>query len=503
MPTPALAVLVTPSAASDVLALQLQIATSLGLPITSWQPLDPSRTILQINANIAAQYSANVSLIAQGGYASYAAAMVDQNGNPITTWMDLIGTQNYNLPRYPATSAAGTVPVTNTGGAYTWSPASPLHFQNPTTGATYTTTGSGTIPGPGTAQIAVQADAAWVGAIGTSAAGTVLAMLTPLAGVTVNALSASMVGTNAETNAHYLSRCISKLAATSPAGASQAYVYVAESLPVFGTTLQTGPLAGVLFTQPIAGQPWGVKSAVTRAITVLGGGGLLQLIAANAAGGLGGCAQNPITAISATGSNPITVTATTSLAHNLSVGDWAMISGALGATIINNAIAGTVAWQVTAVGSPTQFSFQIPVVSLGPAYTGGATVEGGDLGMVDAAVQAQVVPNGYTCLSSAALSLAINVTATVYISGKVAAGGATVAAQACANALANYFATLPIGGINAESANIVPWSEILTAIANANPGTVSVILATPAADVQLSFNQVPVLNVTNFTVLFV
>ena len=70
-----LAELVTTSTVDDVLALELSVATQLNLPVTSWQPLDPSRTILQVNANLVSQESAVVAGIAQGGFASYAAIM--------------------------------------------------------------------------------------------------------------------------------------------------------------------------------------------------------------------------------------------------------------------------------------------------------------------------------------------------------------------------------------------------------------------------------------------
>ena len=52
-----------------------------------------------------------------------------------------------------------------------------------------------------------------------------------------------MVGSNAETNAALLTRCQNKLGAISPNGASQAYVYVVDSLPVFGSVLATGVLS--------------------------------------------------------------------------------------------------------------------------------------------------------------------------------------------------------------------------------------------------------------------
>ena len=184
-----LSALVVPATEVDALGTELSIAQSLELPVTAWQPLGVARTILAINATIVSQYSQTISFLAQGAYASYAALMVDSFGNPITTWMDLRAQDQYNVTRIPATQAAGNVPVTNTSGiAYSYSPNSPLHFQNPGgTNQTYTSllTGSISASSTVTSLVVVNADAAYPGSIGTVGQGVTLTMLTPLAGVTV------------------------------------------------------------------------------------------------------------------------------------------------------------------------------------------------------------------------------------------------------------------------------------------------------------------------------
>ena len=494
--------LVTPSTAPEILAIELSNATLLELPTTSWNPLDPSRTIFQINANVASSYSSTVALIAQGGYLSYAARMVDSNGNPITTWMDLVGTNQYNVTRIPATAATGNVPVQNvTATSYAYSPSQPLHFQNPSTGATYTTTGSGTIaasgspPTPQASQVAIVADAAYVGTAGTSAAGVVLTMLTPLAGVSCTAITTSLVGSNAELNAHYLSRCQAKLGSLSPNGAPGAYTYVAESLPVFGQVLPTG----VSFLAPTSDNPWGVTTPIDRATTQLQiGSGIVDVYVANANGAVIGGAQVPVSNVTWTTG---TVTVTTSSPHGLgsSGNAYAILSGVKGATGVNNQIANAPAWYITITGTS---SFTFALASDPGTYSSGGSVEAGDLGMVDAAIQAQVVPDGQVAIVQSASQLAVNVTATIYLL-TISGIGTTAATTAISDALANYFASVPIGGLNAESAAIVPYSEILVTIANANTGTVSVLLTVPAADVSLLPSQVPILGSLNVTVVYV
>lgn len=284
-----LAQLVSPATQADVLALELSIATTLGLQTSTWQPLDPSRTILQINATMVASYATTVNLLAQGAYASYAAEMVDATGNPITTWMDLRSNDQYNVPRIQTTSASGPVPYQSTAaGSYSYSPNSPLKFQNPVSPfATYTSTGSGTIS-PGTGTVSVVADAAFVGSPGSVGVGTTLILLTPKSGVTINPQTVALVGAPQESNAALLARCQAKLGTLSalsqlaalvgtttpvpaaPGGASGAYYFVATTIPQASVAS--------------ASWPYAVTSPITRVGVNAVGGGFVDVYLANAAG---------------------------------------------------------------------------------------------------------------------------------------------------------------------------------------------------------------------------
>jgi len=542
-----LADLVTVDTPADVPALELSIATQLGLPVTSWQPLDPSRTILQIEATLISNDSAAIAGIAQGGFISYAAIMsagtsiYNDGAGFLTTWMDLCGTNFFNVQRIEPSAAAGPIPVQNTTAAAQTYTAGQLHFQHPTSGATYTNTAAGTVTGGGSVSSPVQstilaaADPAYVGPVGTLNVGQTAIMLTPFPGVTPVAQVTGLVGTPIETNAHYLVRCQAKLSALSPNGAPGAYVYVAESLPVFGSTLYpptdiadlaaspvlaissaaTALLAALGFTPgsqfytvPTAANPWGVTAPVTRVSAVLNtGSGVVEVYAADAAGGLLGCAQLAITNVTWTGG---VATVTTVSGHGLGPGSWLIISGVAGATGVNNLIAGTVAWQAIAPTSGSTISFAL--AGTPGTYSSGGSVEGGDLGMVDAAIQAQVVPTGQAALVQAATNLPINITATVYIptkAGITAANAIAAISAALGGGTVNgvvvpgYLSTMNIGGVNAESLGIVPWSELLTVIATANPGTVSVQLTTPSGDTTLTPSQVPTLGTLSIAVTFV
>jgi hypothetical protein len=526
--------LVSPSTAADILALELSVATQLNLPVTSWQPLDPSRTLLQTQANLYAVTSSEIAGVAQGGYASYAAVMLagsspfNDGAGFLTTWMDLRCTDQYNVSRVEPGAAAGPIPVQNTTAAAQTYVAGQLHFQHPTSGATYTNTAAGTVTGGGTAlspvtsTIQVIADPNFVGPAGSLSVGQTAIMLTPFPGVTTIAQTSSLVGTPIETNAHYLARCEAKLGTLSPNGAPSAYTFVAESLPQFGSSISppsdiadfaASPVTSIataatalltalgftngtqLYTAPTPANPWGVTTPVTRCAATLNiGSGQVYVYAANAAGGVTGCAQLAITNVTWTTG---VATVTTASAHGLGPGSFVIIGGVVGAAGVNNAVASTPAWQlVTASGS----AFTFALASNPGTYTSGGTVEGGDLGMIDAAIQAQVVPIGQSALVQPATNVTINVTATAYI--RTTAGiSPSVALTNVTNALIQYFSQVPIGGVNAETNGVVPGSEILVTIANANPGTVSV-QPTPG-DTSLTVGQVPVLGTLTLTTFFV
>jgi hypothetical protein len=503
-----LAELVTSASPAQALQKELDVATALNLPITSWQPLDPSRTIFQIQSNIISSYSVTVSALAQGAYASYAAVM-PAGGSPLndgagffTGWMDLRASDQYNIIRIAAGAAAGPVPVVNSSGQTYNYTAGQLHFQNPISGATFTNTANGTVTSAvGTQTILIAADPTFVGTIGTTAVGSTLIMLTPLAGVTVQPQTAALVGTPIETNAHLLSRGQAKLGAISPNGNPGAYVFVVESMPVFGTTLSDG----TSFSAPSPLHPYGVTQQITRVSAPLNvGSGVVTVYCANAAGGVRGCSELAITNVTWGGG---IATVTTGSPHNLNPGDYAIIFGVVGATGVNNKVASTTAWQLlTASGS--SFTFAAPNPG---AYVSGGSVNGADLGMADSAVQATCVPNGQVALVQAAVNVSISVSATAYIPASI---GIT-AAQAIANInafITTLFSLIPIGGLNAETVGIVPWSEVLSFINSANFGTNSVSklslnggLQGDAGDVTLTSSQVPILagGAGNIAVVFV
>ncbi len=83
------------------------------------------------------------------------------------------------------------------------------------------------------------------------------------------------------------------------------------------------------------------------------------------------------------------------------------ITGALGIAGVNGTFTGTYV---------TFDSFSIPVdTTAAGTYTGGGSVEGGDLGQIDRLLQANVVPDNTTAITTSAVALPIVVNATVIV----------------------------------------------------------------------------------------
>ena len=412
MPQPiSLADLVAISTPEQNLAVELAYAYQLGLATTSWEPLDPTRTILQTNAYLASDYSAVVNLIAQGGYASYAAAMVDANGLPITTWMDLLTPNLYNTVRFLATFATGQVPVSNSSATnYPYSPNNPLHFQYPTSGgATYTSVGTGVISASTSGQVLVIADAAYPGSLGNAAAGTILQLTTPLAGVTIQALLVPFIGTPQETNQALLLRSTNKLGTLSvtlnqiqqgstpvpsnPDPTSAAYDYVAQSIAV-GT--------------PSSSWPFYVSAKVSRSQTFGNvGSGVVEMYLAN---------------------------------------------------------------------------------SSGPSTTG-------DVAVIQAAVQALCVGQCITPIVNPATGINVTISYTIYYTRGLGYTQ-TQATTAIFNALALYFASVPVGGVPILGTNgILPFAAVEDVIYDALPGAIDLYMTLNgnSVDLQIGTGAVPIL----------
>lgn len=259
---------------------------------------------------------------------------------------------------------------------------------------------SGTYSSGGTVYLCTVASmVADVAGIGSNAGpGTVATAITQNANVFV-ANVVPWSGSNFESNTALAGRCQLSLAARSPNGPSGAYVYfaetafqlLAEATPAYNLT--NGPVRATEFSTPMTGVVNIVVGSATPVSTTLG---------ANVTPGV---AQLAVTG--ATNANPCVVTCAGATGLLPAGSMTVTLSGLLGIAGVNGTFLGTY------VGADS-FSIPIDTTSAG-TYTGGGSVEGGDLGQVDRLLQQNVVPDNTVAITSSALALPIQVTATVVV----------------------------------------------------------------------------------------
>lgn len=413
-----------------------------------------------------------------------------QNPDGAPGWLDLLADSVYDVQRTAATQASGLLAIANTS-ASSYGPyaAGSFHAANPATAATYANAGSLTIaPGTfvggaitaasSTVGVAIQittssahglttGNAVYIkdvqgniaangfsvvtvtsatqfaltttgtglaytgggttllcqtatfkadllGPSGTSGTGQISQAITSNAGVVVSNTGA-FFGAPYESNVALAARCRAKIQSLSPGGPSGAYSYFALSAFAI-LSAQTPPVQLSAPITRVLVQP----SKLT---------GQVNVIVASDAGDVPGVVQLPITGAST--ATPIVLT--TASAHGLSAGAFVTVSGVLGNTNANGtftaaAAAGSSITLAGSVGNGT--------------YLGGGSLEGGDLGEVDAVIQANAVPDSVTAYTQTAAGFSVAVIASVVVpQAQVAAYSAAVQV-----ALALYFRSVPIGG---------------------------------------------------------
>jgi hypothetical protein len=449
-----------------------------------------------------------------------------QNPTGAFGWLDLLTTNLYDTTRLSATAASGPLAIANLTGS-TLGPyaARTYHVENTQTGATYANPSTLSIPtsiiagsggvvtgvAPGisfsiittqsahgltagqsvylnipatsgisglagvfalitsattnTLQVSVPSSGTWavggnicactvaqmsadvVGVGGNAGPGAVTTAVTQNAGVFIGNV-VGWSGSNWESNIALMNRALVSLAARSPNGPSQAYVYfakTAQQLLLAATpsySLTNGPVTASASGNPQTGVETVVVASATPASTTLG---------ANVTPGV---AQLAITGITNAFPAIVSCAGPTSLAPTQSM--TVTIAGVLG-------IGGVVGTFVGTYVSSTSFSIPVDTTSTG-TYTGGGTVEGGDLGQIDALLQQNVTPSNTTAVTESAVALPITVTATVVVPAAYVTAY-SLAVQVQLNA---QISSYPVGGSpDTDPAYSVPWDDILAALEEA------------------------------------
>ena len=144
--------LFTVETAAKIFSTGLELASALGLPVTSWRAGDPTRSYYKFVAQKLAALDGVSGEYIKAGFLSTATKK----------WLTVLAFEVYNVTRGEATYANPTVTVTNTGGGHYEVEAGDLTFKNSITGKTYHNTSGGTLSSGTTLTFDLVADEARV-----------------------------------------------------------------------------------------------------------------------------------------------------------------------------------------------------------------------------------------------------------------------------------------------------------------------------------------------------
>lgn len=139
-------------------------------------------------------------------------------------------------------------------------------------------------------------------------------------------------------------------------------------------------------------------------------------------------------------------------------------------------------------------------------------VDGDDVALIQAAVDEGVVPDGIEATVSSATALPVDVTATVYVRRTIGTVAALDIKTAIESKLANFFAaatSMPIGGFVIDPADGMVYRNALIGVikalelegvTDAPEHVAQIVLAAPAADIDVEDDEVPTLGTPTITV---
>jgi len=171
-----------------LLMASLQEATIEGtterFPVTDWAPGSFERTTLKMIATGLVDREDVIPMLTAGGFLGLAQSITDAEGNLVEGWMELLAARNYALDRIEAVFAIQLLTLTCTAGPgpYTRAAGEIVAF-SPSTGNRYRNVSSVTIPDSGSVTAQFKAESPGLGY--NDAAGSIIAMVTPMPGVSV------------------------------------------------------------------------------------------------------------------------------------------------------------------------------------------------------------------------------------------------------------------------------------------------------------------------------
>jgi hypothetical protein len=223
-----LATLLIQETKAKIYETAINVAIAIGLPVSSWQPGDPTRSLFHLESELLASLEENVAGFIASGFLDYATG----------DWLKILADQVYGVTVPEATAAAGDVVLTNTGGGVYTIDAGDLTFKNTASGKTYRNTSGGTLAAqvgitPGTLTVSVTADEP--GSDSSAGEDEIDDLVTTLLGVTCTNPDA-IVGIDEQSEDTTRQQCRDRLGRLSPNGPREAYADVARDSELTGTS---------------------------------------------------------------------------------------------------------------------------------------------------------------------------------------------------------------------------------------------------------------------------
>lgn len=206
----------------DVLRAQLSLLASQNLPVTAWQPGGVARALVEVDAEILADLTRSIHLLATAGFL----------GTAQGPWLDLKGESDYDEPRKPASLAVGKIRLQDAAGVGPVTVNAGQLIAVSAGGLEYANTAGGTLPLNGTLDLAFAARGP--GAAYNVPNNTITRLGTDLPGVAISNVPQGSTGTwlttsgtDAESDEQYRDRCRRKWAALGTGANADAYRYFA------------------------------------------------------------------------------------------------------------------------------------------------------------------------------------------------------------------------------------------------------------------------------------
>lgn len=251
--------LIKPITEEQTLETFLSILETLSVPARSWRKGGVARTILRVVAATYAGYTQLMSAAIKAGFLETATG----------DWLTLLARYVFNVERRVATFATGELTLTNIGGGVYIVAAEARRFLWSAEGKAYVNVAGFTLnagsPGAPTS-ITIDVRAVEVGSDSSAPPGAIDALETTMAGVSVTNV-ASVVGSNAESDAELREACKNKLAAISVRGPRGAYAFAVraalrpDGTPVDINRLSISPSSSTGTVTVYVASPSGAPSA--------------------------------------------------------------------------------------------------------------------------------------------------------------------------------------------------------------------------------------------------